>query len=685
MQLNKFQCANSPTHRPTDCYAIKAIHLAMLSLLTIPTTHAADAFNGLGFLSGGNYSAAYALSADGSVVVGGSDSPAGYQAFSWTQAGGMVGLGILSGGSYSNALGVSGDGSVVVGSSDSSSGNQAFRWTQAGGMLGLGVLSGGVFSIAYGVSADGSVVVGQSDSLVGSEAFRWTQAGGMVGLGVLSGGVSSGASAVNADGSVVVGGSDTSSGNRAFRWTQAGGMVGLGTLSGDSFSYAYGVNADGSVVVGQSGTNLSGQAFRWTQVGGMVGLGYLSGGTASYASGVNADGSVVIGFSSTSVGDQAFRWTASTGMMSVEQWLANAGVSTSGFQLLAYANGVSSDGNTVVGYGTNASGADEAYIARVSPTSSGIVGLTDLANSITQSLAMSMQLENLTWLTMNGAHHRPLTEMAVGDSNSCAWVSGDAGREYRSANGYIGLAEMGGCHDFAEQGIRVGLGVGSSFSNLKLANNGNSRIQGQYGIAEIDWQIPNKPLVASLLGVYGQWDGNLRRGYAIAGTQPSTGETNITAYSLRARIDWQDALHLGQVGISPRLAYTVTRTEIDGYQEQGGSAPANFQDQNHTAREIRAGLTGKYELNAKVTLVGHGEVAHRLDANGAAIQGNINALGLGIGFRQSGNSVSRNWVRVGAEMDYKLSDRSTWNASTFASSAGQDPDMTLAVSYRLAY
>jgi probable HAF family extracellular repeat protein len=72
---------------------------------------------GLGDLPGGNfYSFAMDISADGSVVVGGSESGAGSEVFRWTNAEGMVGLGNLPGGDNSYALGVSGDGSVVVGS-----------------------------------------------------------------------------------------------------------------------------------------------------------------------------------------------------------------------------------------------------------------------------------------------------------------------------------------------------------------------------------------------------------------------------------------------------------------------------------------------------------------------------------------------------------------------------------------
>jgi probable HAF family extracellular repeat protein len=119
-------------------------------------------------------------------LVGFGSTTSGLEAFRWTSGGGMVGLGDLPGGSTSSvAYAVSADGSVVVGSSESASGTEAFLWTSGGGMVGLGDLPGGGFSsIAWDASADGSVVVGRSDtaSVYGSEAFLWTSAGGMQNL-----------------------------------------------------------------------------------------------------------------------------------------------------------------------------------------------------------------------------------------------------------------------------------------------------------------------------------------------------------------------------------------------------------------------------------------------------------------------------------------------------------------------
>jgi len=303
-----------------------------LSLLAISPVQAAS-FRGLGFLDS-NYqyrsSDARGVSADGFVVVGGSASTNGSQAFRWTQEDGMLSLGDLaSGGFNSGAAGISADGSIVVGESAIPSGTtQAFRWTQADGMLSLGSLSSDVFiSRAFSVSADGSVIVGASYGVNGVEAFRWTQSGGMVRLGDLPGGAfSSDARGVSADGSVIVGSSISVHGSESFRWTQVDGMIGLGSIGSDG-SYtdggAYGVSADGSVVVGGSSSRFGSlhEAFVWTQTGGMVNL---------------------------------------------KDTLIGAGLDLSGWNLES-ARDVSADGLTIVGNGTNPSGQSEAWIANLSP------------------------------------------------------------------------------------------------------------------------------------------------------------------------------------------------------------------------------------------------------------------------------------------------------------------------------
>jgi probable HAF family extracellular repeat protein len=94
------------------------------------------------------------------------------EAFRWTQATGIVGLGDLDGdGVFSAANAVSADGSIVVGSGRSAQGERAFLWDETNKMrnlqdvlvseYGLGsALAGWTLQSAVAISADGKVIAG---------------------------------------------------------------------------------------------------------------------------------------------------------------------------------------------------------------------------------------------------------------------------------------------------------------------------------------------------------------------------------------------------------------------------------------------------------------------------------------------------------------------------------------------
>ena len=298
-------------------------------------------------------SSARGLSPNGTIVVGsvfnGATLPTtNWQAFRWTNSGGLVGLGNLAAGipgADTTGLSVSSDGSVVVGVSAGG----AFRWTAGGGMVTLG---GGT---ARDVSSDGSVVVGNS----GGTAFRWTAGGGLVSLGDLAGGaVSSSANSVSSDGSVVAGMGTSASGTEAFRWTAAGGMVGLGDLPGGTFfSDARRIAPDGSIV-GFSNSAAGTEAFRWTSGGGMVGLGVVGG--IPFRRGISADGTVVVGDFG---GTMPMIWDPAHGTRDLQSVLAPIVGSALNGWTLNFAYAISADGRWVAGEGNSPSSPNQAWMA----------------------------------------------------------------------------------------------------------------------------------------------------------------------------------------------------------------------------------------------------------------------------------------------------------------------------------
>jgi probable HAF family extracellular repeat protein len=263
------------------------------------------------------------VSDDGSVVVGGSNLGSGPEAYRWSQGTGMVGLGDLpTGGFMSEATAISGDGSVIVGYSDSdhvvvddygdtrTSAEEAFRWDATSGMVGLGIMApsptyNAFYSIASGISQDGSVIAGTT-SLNSDAPFFWTQSGGMnadcfecelVGAGI------------SPDGHTIVGGVlDPSWGGSAFRWDfETEAIEGLETPDGQFFSSALDASLDAAIIVGFAGDDETGgkRAVLWDTEAGTVryldelladlGLG-LEGWILEVATAISADGHTIVGY-----------------------------------------------------------------------------------------------------------------------------------------------------------------------------------------------------------------------------------------------------------------------------------------------------------------------------------------------------------------------------------------------------
>lgn len=319
-------------------------------------------FTGLGDLEGGIFSSSAAdVSADGSVVVGASQSSKGLEAFRW-ENGKMVGLGGLSSPPYeSYAWGVSGDGQAIVGISENNSGKYAAcQWAHGS----LTSLSNYYYSILDDTNPDGSISVGTLYLQGGYWAFRLD--GSMVTmLGELPGGAYySEGKAVNDDGSVIVGRSHTAQGYEAYRW-ENNIMTGLGDFAGGTFkSYANAVSADGSIIVG-AGTSSTGlEAFIWEN-GVMSRLGdipenYME----TIANDISADGTIVVGHCQNSTMQEAFLWDKVNGLRLLKPELEAAGLNLDGWTL-EYAYAVSADGTTIVGEGINPDGRQEAWVAHI--------------------------------------------------------------------------------------------------------------------------------------------------------------------------------------------------------------------------------------------------------------------------------------------------------------------------------
>ncbi len=243
-----------------------------------------------------------------------------------------------------------------------------------------------------------------------------------------------------------------------------------------------------------------------------TGLGFLGTGTSSWATGVSADGSVVVGTSDNGSATEAFRWTQATGMQSVKNWLAGAGVSIGAWRLTE-ATGVNGNGTVVVGYGTDPSGNDQAWLARVGPAGSGFLGNIPAFNAtLVETGSRAAQAgAGISNLTMFGAHHRSLLDsgLARTQDGACAWATADAARHDKTDT-RMELAEVGVCKDIGS--ARLGAGVGQAWARQDWSLSGGAKYDGQYLYLEAANAFANvKGLEGSLAGYYGRFDTRLNR------------------------------------------------------------------------------------------------------------------------------------------------------------------------------
>jgi probable HAF family extracellular repeat protein len=656
------------------------INLIAMAIAAVPTMiiagpAQAEAQNGIFELGSlGGFTSAWSVSADGRVVVGSSFTSTSnelYHAFRWTDAGGMTDIG----GTLSLALGVSADGRVVVGGYFRSGQYHAFRWTQAGGISDLGSLGGGD-SWALGVSANGNVVVGQySLNVADSHAFRWTQSGGMIALGSL-GGTDSEARGVSADGSVVVGSSRTSTGQRhAFRWTQIGGMTDLSTLGGGE-SVALGISADGSIVVGVSDLYSSqAKAFRWTLADGMSYLGSLGVGGCS-ANGVSSDGRVVVGGCSM-VGNsllRAFRWSQTTGMQSVDDWLRASGVVVA-TDMTSEATATNSDGSVVVGNLENG----QAFIARVSSDGSGLVTLAEVQNSLYAAAHGSTMATSFATTAINGAHGRPLSRL-VDAGQRTFWLAGDWGRDdHGSRSGDLGLAEAGLGYNFGP--LQVNVSLGQTWAQQRLTLDGRAKVDGTYLMAEA--LVPVTGKLWATLGAYGHWgDADLRRAYLSGGLPDySTARPAVQTCGMRARLDWDNALHAGSADFSPYVDLTYSEARLDAYTETGGGFPARFDARRDRATDLRLGSNVTYPLMGNLRLLGTLEAVHRFERSGTRATGEV--IGM-FGFDLAGLRNKQDWLRLGGGIEGPFAGGKAM-LSINATTQGEAPNVWLAANWQVAF
>jgi probable HAF family extracellular repeat protein len=414
-------------------------------------------FLGLGDLPGGDRaSSAEAISADGQTVVGYSMVDGGEEAFRWSFAEGLRGLGDLAGGVHdSRALGVSGDGSVIVGFGHGDAGMEAFRWHANDGLQGLGDFLDDrrVSSLAHDVSDDGRTIVGTGNYSPGGgpravtgRAFVWTHTQGLTALVDLpSQPDCSRAVAISPQGTEIVGIGDCDASfqvedlGQAVRFHGAAPATSVDhTAVMSPRSFATGVSSASTVVGARVFTDQNEStllATRWSSDGTPTALPTPQAVLSSAAFDLGDSSEVVVGMAYLAApagASVALLWDPVRGGQDLRALLASFGYAQVLEWSLEEARGVSADGRTIAGTGTNPRGDREAWVARLALP---IAGDFDIDGRRTP-----VDIDRLTREVRSGGQALPLDA----DGN---WRVEEADREYwveHLARTWFGDADVDG-------------------------------------------------------------------------------------------------------------------------------------------------------------------------------------------------------------------------------------------------
>lgn len=627
---------------------MKSRAIIFLLLSSILNIHANELIS-IGDLSGGTYtSESRDVNSDGSVITGYSNSASGDEAFIWTESNGMIALGDLAGGIFfSTARTVNSDGSVVAGISHSTLGYQAFRWTNDLGMIGIGDLIGGTFySDAKAINDDGSVIVGVSISGSGFEAFRWTSSSGMVGLGDLAGGsFQSQATAVNSDGSIIAGYGTSASGFEAFRWTSGSGIIGLGDLDGGSFlSVATAISSDGSVIAGYATSALGREAFRWTSDDGMIGLGDLTGGIyESVTKGISADGSIIVGTANNDLGTEAFIWTEYKGMQSLSKWLTNQEGGIPGWTNTE-ADGISADGNILVGHGDNVSGT-EAFIAKLK---SGFISINDYNKTL-------LSLNNINYF--NTYITKSIIQNKKEYINTNMWVKEDNSNiKNEDIKNNSEVREVGLTYKKNEN-LFYSAYTGKTNNSNNLAYRGKIKTKGKYfGIETHFKPVIKLPFYLTISFINMSNKIKTKRGYKnLSITEFADSNTNQNIKSFNVKIQSENLFKMTpNIEVKPFINYNLTKVKTNGYTEKNSGFPAKFNANKESIKEVAIGISSKIKINKKSNIFASLEKVKILNDNYSSIDGEVIDL---YTFDYS-NNYDKSWIKgyFGIDYSYKQSN-----------------------------
>ena len=691
-----------PNRQPLTASTFYMRTLSKLTLLAAATAalHGADltdAHSAANVVTSRTYT--QGVSSDGTTSVGFTNTTQAYKIVGTTYSA-LDNLSLLSGAaSWATASDATGM-TIVGGATDNGGQTRAVYWT---GLTPALVDSAALldYSYATGISASGGVIVGfgYDNGLLATTAF-YRQGGTFTQLSSAFVGspyagwaaVNSQATGISANGNFIVGaaaddfyspgamvGFIYDIGTSALTTVDAAAAVPAFVGNGLSFSKLTGISSNGQVAVGYafsdtvSSTPSDAQAFSYNTAGSgtYTALGKLGGAFSwSIARAVNNDGSVIVGQSLNSANkSEAFVYQAGT--------MTGLGFLGTGDE--SDATGVSADGSVIVGYSRIIAG---GAVRHAFVYTNVLLDAQEWLSSLNGPGSLVAMTTNLNQQPLEGAHHRPLMSYDSMGKSSQAWATGDFGTSSRQSDRHTTSGEIGVSGTFGD--FVLGVAAGHASLNQDLLFGGNASISGNYLLAEADYRLSDKESIASLVLMQGDYDATASRGYVLGGgaLDASVGRTGLKTTSARLRLDGPAQKFVSAVSATPFVSFTATRTTADAYTEAGGSFPASFAAQEHTAQEGRLGVTAKYVASPSTTLLFTAEWIHRFDDAGDGLVATNPTLGT---VTAAGIAPTANQARFGFDVDHKLSADTLLNFSVHAAGIGPSSDLSAALSIRRAF
>lgn len=289
----------------------------------------------------------------------------------------------------------------------------------------------------------------------------------------------------------------------------------------------------------------------------------------------------------------------------------------------------------------------------------------------------SGQMQQEASVVLGGAHSRPL-ERRTEAGQKALWVAGDWGADHHgTGNGNLGLAEVGLGHNVGA--MQANLAVGHAWSDQNSATNGDVDHMGTYLLGEA--LVPLQGRLWGVLSGYYQWgDAKIRRAYLSGGpAETSFGNTDTRAWAVRARLEWAEALSLGEFQLSPYGDLSSLHTHTQAYVETGGISPNVMDAHKEHVTELRLGLHGYKPLSHGLRLLGQLEGVHRFEGKSEPVSGQATSVSLA--YTITGQPYKQDWLRLGVGLESRLAGgRGTLMLNL--TTEGAAPNAWLAAAYR---